>query len=119
VTFEGNRPAQEAIARVFAPCDRSWRGIGEIPASGWRLADEFAALDAERRFDVGAVTARESELCRSGLVLTGRLRPGDCPAFGRQCTPEHPLGATMVSSEGACAAWWRYRRPVGAPEPLP
>jgi hydrogenase expression/formation protein HypD len=116
VSFDGNRTAQEAIARAFTECDRSWRGIGTIPGSGWRLAGDLAAFDAEVRFAVTALEARESDACRAGLVLTGRLRPADCPAFGRQCTPEHPLGATMVSGEGACAAWWRYRRRADAAE---
>jgi hydrogenase expression/formation protein HypD len=110
VTFEGNRPAQDLITRVFESCDRKWRGIGVIPQSGWRLRDEFAAFDAERRFDVGAIDTKESPICISGLVLQGRQKPDACPAFGAACTPEHPLGATMVSSEGACAAYYRYGR---------
>jgi hydrogenase expression/formation protein HypD len=110
VTFEGNRPAQEVLRRVFEDCDRAWRGIGVIPMSGWRLRGEFAAFDAERRFDVGEIRTRESEMCIAGEVLQGRQRPPDCPAFGTVCTPEHPLGATMVSSEGACAAYFNYRR---------
>jgi hydrogenase expression/formation protein HypD len=109
VTFAGNRPAQDLIARVFVECDRQWRGIGLIPGSGWRLRDDLAVFDAERRFDLGAIVAREPAECRSGLVLQGQLRPSDCPAFGTACTPDHPLGATMVSSEGACAAYYRYR----------
>jgi len=110
VTFEGNRPAQQVIRRVFEDCDRAWRGIGMIPMSGWRLREAYAAFDAERRFDVGAIRPQESELCIAGEVLQGRRRPPDCPAFGGACTPEHPLGATMVSSEGACAAYFNYRR---------
>ncbi len=110
VTFEGNRPAQDLINRVFVECDRKWRGIGMIPQSGWRLADAFAEFDAEKRFDVGGINTRESPLCISGLVLQGRQKPSECPAFGQACTPEHPLGATMVSSEGACAAYYRYRK---------
>ncbi len=110
VTCEGNRPAQNLIDKVFVECDRKWRGIGVIPMSGWRLRDEFAAWDAEKRFDVNAINPRESQLCISGLVLQGRKKPKECPAFGKECTPEHPLGATMVSSEGACAAYYRYRR---------
>jgi len=112
VTQAGNRPAQEVIARVFEGCDRTWRGVGEIPASGWRLRPEYAAFDAEQRFDVSAVRAQESPLCIAGQVLQGLKRPHECPAFGVQCTPEMPLGATMVSSEGACAAYYRYRRPL-------
>jgi hydrogenase expression/formation protein HypD len=110
VTFEGNRPAQDVLRRVFEDCDRAWRGIGVIPMSGWRLRETLAAFDAERRFDVGEIRTQESPLCIAGEVLQGRKRPPDCPAFGSACTPEHPLGATMVSSEGACAAYFNYRR---------
>jgi hydrogenase expression/formation protein HypD len=95
---------------VFQVCDRKWRGIGTIPASGWCLRPEFAAFDAERRFDVEAIQPEESPLCISGLILQGLKRPDECPAFGKECTPEHPLGATMVSGEGACAAYYRYKR---------
>ncbi len=109
VTREGNGPAQALIAQVFEECDRKWRGIGTIPGSGWRLRPEFAAFDAERRFDVAAIDTRESALCIAGEILQGRVKPNTCPAFGKECTPEHPLGATMVSSEGACAAYYRYR----------
>jgi len=105
VTEQGNRAAQDVIAEVFAPTDRVWRGIGVIPRSGWRLADAYAGFDAERRFDLGRITADESPLCRSGEVLRGVLKPNECPAFGRECTPRTPLGATMVSGEGACAAY--------------
>jgi hydrogenase expression/formation protein HypD len=110
VTMTGNREAQATIGRVFEECDRQWRGIGLIPMSGWRLRPEFAAFDAERRFDLAAIRPQESPRCRAGLVLQGLLKPADCPAFGRDCTPDHPLGATMVSGEGACAAYYRYRR---------
>jgi hydrogenase expression/formation protein HypD len=110
VTFEGNKSAQDLINKVFVECDRKWRGIGMIPLSGWRLRDEFADFDAEQRFDVGDINTKESALCISGLVLQGRKKPNECPAFGKECTPEHPLGATMVSSEGACAAYYRYRK---------
>lgn len=112
VSYGGNRLAQDLIERVFEPCDRKWRGIGPIPQSGWRLRAEFAEFDAERRFAVEGITTRESSLCTSGLVLQGRQKPDQCPAFGKACTPEHPLGATMVSSEGACAAYYRYRRGI-------
>jgi hydrogenase expression/formation protein HypD len=112
VTFEGNKPAQAVINKVFQPCDRKWRGIGTIPGSGWCLRPEFAQFDAEHRFDVGAIQPEESPLCQAGLVLQGLLKPNECPAFGKECTPEHPLGATMVSGEGACAAYYRYRRGV-------
>jgi len=113
VTQEGNRPAQELIGRVFENCDRKWRGIGVIPDSGWRLRPEFAAFDAERRFDVAAITPQESPLCIAGEILQGLKKPLDCPAIGAQCTPESPLGATMVSAEGACAAYYRYGRVPG------
>jgi hydrogenase expression/formation protein HypD len=109
VTLEGNKPAQDLIDKVFVECDRKWRGIGTIPLSGWRLRDEYAEFDAEQRFTVGNINTKESPLCISGLVLQGRKKPNECPAFGKECTPEHPLGATMVSSEGACAAYYRYR----------
>lgn len=110
VTMEGNRQAQSVIERVFEECDRKWRGIGLIPRSGWRLRAEFAAFDAESRFDVQGISAHESPLCIAGQVLQGIRKPQDCPAFGNECVPEHPLGATMVSSEGACAAYYRYGR---------
>ncbi len=117
VTREGNRAAQAVIARVFEMTDRAWRGIGVIPQSGYRLRDEFAAFDAERRFpDVQAIATRESPLCISGLVLQGIKKPTDCPAFAKECTPQTPLGATMVSSEGACAAYFRYRPQMKADE---
>ena len=111
VSREGNQPAQAVIRQVFEITDRAWRGIGVIPMSGYRLRPELAAFDAELRFpEVQAIETRESPLCISGLVLQGRRKPSECPAFGRQCTPQSPLGATMVSSEGACAAYYRYGR---------
>ena len=110
VTREGNRPAQELLARVFETCDRKWRGIGEIPASGYRLRPEFAAHDAECKFDVGEIVAQESPECIAGEILTGQKKPHECAAFGTRCTEEHPLGAPMVSTEGACAAYFRYGR---------
>jgi hydrogenase expression/formation protein HypD len=109
VTFEGLKPAQAAINRVFMECDRKWRGIGEIPMSGWCLRPEFDEFNAEKRFDVEAVCAEESPLCIAGQILQGLKKPLDCPAFGKECTPERPLGATMVSSEGACAAYYKYK----------
>jgi hydrogenase expression/formation protein HypD len=112
VTFDGNRPAQAVIRRVYEPCDRKWRGVGMIPMSGWRLRPSFVDQDAERRFEVGAIQPEESPLCIAGHILQGQRKPQHCPAFGTLCTPEHPLGATMVSSEGACAAYYRYGRPV-------
>jgi hydrogenase expression/formation protein HypD len=111
VTHDGNKPAQAVINQVFEITDRAWRGIGVIPQSGYRLRQEFAAFDAEKRFpEVQAIETKESPLCISGLVLQGIKRPVDCPAFGKQCTPQTPLGATMVSSEGTCAAYYRYGR---------
>ncbi len=110
VTREGNRPAQKLVAEVFEVSDRQWRGIGLIPASGYRLRPAYAAFDAELRFDVAGVTAQESPLCIAGQILQGHKKPHECRAFGRQCTPEHPLGAPMVSSEGACAAYYSYGR---------
>jgi hydrogenase expression/formation protein HypD len=107
---EGNLEAQRMIAEVFAVADRSWRGLGVIPKSGYALAPRYAPFDAERIFDVGGLTAAEPAECRAGLVLQGRLRPTQCPEFGARCTPEHPLGATMVSAEGACAAYFHYGR---------
>jgi hydrogenase expression/formation protein HypD len=110
VCREGNRLAQALIQRVFEACDRAWRGVGVIPDSGWRLRPEFADFDAERRFDIGDIHPQESPVCISGLILQGLRKPHDCPAFSGACTPERPLGATMVSSEGACAAYYRYGR---------
>ncbi len=110
VQADGNAAAQALLREVFVVADRKWRGIGEIPVSGLALAPAYADFDATRRFalDVGEVA--EPPECRSGEVLQGRLKPPECEAFGTTCTPEHPLGATMVSSEGACAAYYRYRR---------
>jgi hydrogenase expression/formation protein HypD len=107
---EGNRQAMAILDRVFEICDRPWRGIGTIPDSGHRLREEFAAFDAARRFAVEEVTAPESDVCIAGEILQGRKKPPECPAFGTDCTPEHPLGAPMVSSEGSCAAYHRYGR---------
>lgn len=110
VTFEGNQPAQKLLSEVFDVTDRAWRGIGVIPKSGWKLSETYRDFDAENRFDVHGITAIESPLCHAGEVLQGTLKPDRCPAFGKQCTPRHPLGATMVSSEGACAAYFNYGR---------
>ena len=110
VRREGNVPAQELVARVFRVVHRKWRGIGEIAQSGLGLAPEFAELDAETRFGVADYTAQEDPECISGLVMQGAKKPEDCTAYGKRCTPDHPLGAPMVSSEGACAAYYRYRR---------
>lgn len=116
VQSEGNPAAQAVVREVFDTCDRAWRGIGVIPQSGWRLADEFREYDAEQRFSVTGIVTTESELCRSGEVLQGLIKPNECAAFGKECTPRSPLGAPMVSSEGACAAYYQFRRaaqPVG------
>jgi len=108
VRRKGNSLAQELIQKVFETTDRSWRGIGTIPKSGYRLRDEFAAFDAENVFDIAAIHTQESPLCIAGQVMQGLKKPHDCSAFGIQCTPEHPLGAPMVSSEGACAAYYHF-----------
>jgi len=110
VTLPGNQGAQAIISRVFQPCDRNWRGIGPIPMSGWGLRPEWAAYDAEQRFSVAHIQTQESPICIAGQILQGLKKPPQCPAFGQQCTPETPLGATMVSSEGTCAAYYRYGR---------
>jgi hydrogenase expression/formation protein HypD len=110
VTRLGTVPARTLVEQVFQLVNRKWRGIGEIPASGLALREEFAEFDAERRFDLGAIEVAEPLECRAGAVLRGQLKPHQCPAFGRHCTPEHPLGAPMVSSEGACAAYYNYGR---------
>jgi hydrogenase expression/formation protein HypD len=111
VNFNGNQPAQKAIETVFMPVDRKWRGIGAIPMSGWGLRPEFAHLDAETRFSVGEISTQESALCIAGEILQGLKKPPQCPAYGKQCVPQTPLGAPMVSAEGACAAYYRYHRP--------
>ena len=110
VRRDGNQPAQELVSRVFHLVDRKWRGIGEIPGSGLALREEFAEFDAERRFAVEGIHTEESAACHAGEVLRGFMKPFECPAFGKECTPEHPLGAPMVSSEGACAAYYNYGR---------
>lgn len=125
VSEAGNAAALAAIAAVFEPCDREWRGLGTIPASGWRLAPVYRELDAAERFALPPAALRDAALpsaaapgvplpvvpvCRSGEVLVGALKPDACPAFGRECTPRTPLGATMVSGEGACAAYWHAGR---------
>lgn len=118
VSDEGNLPAQAMLAEVFEVCDRQWRGIGNVPLSGWRLAERYRDYDAEIRFDVTAIDSPESTLCRSGEVLQGLIKPDQCEAFGEECTTRHPLGATMVSSEGACAAYFQYRRLDVRPEEI-
>lgn len=110
VTEKGNLPAQALIAKVYEECDQNWRGIGNIPSSGWRLKPEYAEFDAAKRFAVENIKTRESEICISGQILQGMRKPPQCPAFETLCSPENPLGATMVSSEGACSAYYRYAR---------
>ncbi|MFE0916479.1 hydrogenase formation protein HypD [Streptomyces nigra] len=110
VRDDGNPAAVRMIEEVFEVTDRNWRGIGPIPASGWRLSEAFRAYDAEHRFDVAGIRTEEPAECRSGEVLQGLIKPTECAAFGTTCTPRTPLGATMVSSEGACAAYYLYRR---------
>lgn len=116
VTYDGSPAARAALAEVFEVVDRNWRGVGAIPKSGYRISDAFRAHDAERLFDVGGITPREPEACISGQILRGLKKPCDCPEFGRGCTPHTPLGATMVSAEGACAAYFQHgRRPIVPP----
>ena len=110
VTLEGNLPAQKVINTVLQPVDRKWRGIGMIPKSGWGLRPEFESFDAEMRFSVGEIVTQESPLCIAGELLQGIQKPPQCSAFGKECTPSTPLGAPMVSAEGACSAYYRYHR---------
>ncbi len=110
VTREGNVPAQQLMEKVFQVVDRPWRGIGPIPMSGYALRAELSRFDAERRFEVGDISAQESPECIAGEILKGLKKPHECSAFGTRCTPERPLGAPMVSSEGACAAYYHYGR---------
>lgn len=107
---KGNQPAQKLVFEVFEIGDRKWRGIGTIPKSGYKLRWEFRDHDAERLFNVKEIDTREPEICISGQILKGIKKPHDCPAFGAVCNPQHPLGATMVSAEGACAAYYAYGR---------
>jgi len=118
VGLEGNRAAQAMLAEVFEETDRTWRGIGTIPRSGWRLSVDYREFDAEHRFPVAAFRTCESPLCRSGEVLQGLIKPTECQAFGKACTPRTPLGATMVSGEGACAAYYLGGRFKGGDRPL-
>ncbi|MDD5140075.1 MAG: hydrogenase formation protein HypD [Verrucomicrobiales bacterium] len=113
VRREGNQPAQELMRKVFKVVPRKWRGLGEIPQSGLGLSEDYAAFDAEKKFGLADHHVEEPAECLAGLVLQGLKKPHECPAFGTRCTPEHPFGATMVSSEGACAAYYRYRRQPG------
>jgi hydrogenase expression/formation protein HypD len=119
VQRKGNLPARELLEEVFTVTDRKWRGIGLIPQSGYRLADVYADMDAERRFQIGHVEVDESSECISGQILQGLKKPPECPAFRTRCRPETPLGATMVSSEGACAAYYHYGRLQSAAASVP
>jgi hydrogenase expression/formation protein HypD len=110
VKLGGNESAQAAIRSVFVPVDRKWRGIGVIPQSGWGLSPDFQEFDAEKRFAVENIFTQESPECIAGEILQGLKRPLQCPAFGKGCTPQTPLGAPMVSAEGACAAYYKYQR---------
>jgi hydrogenase expression/formation protein HypD len=114
VSRAGNGPARQLMQEVFEITDRQWRGLGPIPESGYRLRGEYAAFDAERVFGAGEIRVQEPPECIAALVLQGLKRPVDCPAFGTRCLPERPLGASMVSSEGACAAYYAYRRHTAA-----
>jgi hydrogenase expression/formation protein HypD len=116
VRYDGNQAAQKLLAEVFDVTDRAWRGIGVIPRSGWKLSAAYRDYDAELRFQISGIHTEESKLCRSGDVLRGLIKPSECAAFGKECTPRHPLGATMVSSEGACAAYYNYGRFISAEE---
>jgi hydrogenase expression/formation protein HypD len=122
VKRDGNPVARGVVDDVFEVCDRKWRGVGSIPMSGYRLREKFHAHDAERIFEVQAIDTEEPSVCISGLVLQGVKKPHHCSAFGKQCTPDHPLGATMVSAEGACAAYYAYGRHLqkqqSVPEPV-
>ncbi|MCK5690023.1 hydrogenase formation protein HypD [Myxococcota bacterium] len=110
VTREGNKHAQALVNKVFDVCDRPWRGIGTIPQSGLQLSKEYAAYDGATKFEVDEIVTRESALCIAGSILQGRAKPNECPAFGKECTPETPLGAPMVSTEGACSAYFNFGR---------
>lgn len=110
VSFAGNKAAQAMLADVFETTDRAWRGIGVIAQSGWQLSQRYRDFDAEHKFEVTNIRTVESPLCHSGEVLQGLIKPHQCPAFAKECTPRNPLGATMVSSEGACAAYYNYGR---------
>jgi hydrogenase expression/formation protein HypD len=123
VRREGNLQARQLVDEVFTVCDRKWRGVGMIPKSGYTLSEDYRDFDAEARFSVDDIETQESSVCISGLILRGLKKPHECPAFGKECTPLSPLGATMVSSEGACAAYYQYGRvpeeemlPLGVPK---
>jgi hydrogenase expression/formation protein HypD len=114
VGYDGNKAARDALSEVFEVVDRDWRGLGSIPRSGYRITERYRVHDADHVFDVAGITTREPESCISGLILRGVKKPCDCSEFGSACTPLRPLGATMVSSEGACAAYYAHRRPVAS-----
>ncbi len=116
VQSQGNKKAKEMVSTIFEICNRQWRGIGELPASGLRIRDQFAGFDAEKLYNVHDLHVLESEKCISGQILQGMKKPVECSAFGNECVPEHPLGATMVSSEGACAAYYKYNRRTSGPQ---
>jgi hydrogenase expression/formation protein HypD len=115
VSRQGNLPAQRVVKEVFEIGDQKWRGIGIIPASGLRMREAYGDYDASRLFGLASITAEEPAECISARVLQGLSKPTDCPAFGMRCTPQYPLGAPMVSSEGACAAYYNYRRQFSVP----
>jgi hydrogenase expression/formation protein HypD len=108
VTREGSREAQQLIARLMEPCDAEWRGLGVIPGSGLRLREAYAAYDARKKFALPPITGRGNPACRCGEVLQGKCKSTDCPLFDKVCTPQHPVGACMVSNEGACSAYYQY-----------
>ena len=110
VKKDGNPVAKQIVTEVYEICDRKWRGIGLLPQSGMCIKEKYKAYDAALKFNVGYIDTEEPEICISGIILQGLKKPNECPAFGKECTPEHPLGATMVSSEGACAAYYKYNR---------
>ena len=110
VNRTGNPKAQKAIQEVFEPCDQSWRGLGTLPKSGLKLRKKYELFDVAERFKIKNVFYGEKSDCSAGEILKGKMNPLHCQAFGTRCTPEHPLGALMVSTEGACAAYYRYRR---------
>ena len=105
---EGNAAAQKILEEMLEPCDSEWRGLGVIPGSGCRLKDAYAAYDARRKYSLPPVQGRANPACRCGEVLQGKCRPADCKVFGKGCTPQHPIGACMVSGEGACSAYYQY-----------
>jgi hydrogenase expression/formation protein HypD len=115
VNYQGNLPAQRVVKEVFEIADQKWRGIGTIPASGLRVRDAYRDYDASRIYGLASITAEEPAECISAKVLQGLKKPTECPAFGMRCTPHNPLGAPMVSSEGACAAYYNYRRQISVP----